>query len=176
MAEMLIQSENLTAIADKIRVLSGTENAMGLDAMATYVGTANDDVGTQTDLLAQAVAALEGKAGGGSGSGGGSSTVETCTVTLSSTSSTEGNTLIYHTVENGEVIMKTHYFSYSVSLLYPSVTCVKNSFLCWGKSTLKDSTDAPFSISGGIQQISHNIANTCGVVFKITGDCTISIS
>lgn len=62
--------QTLTAIADEIRVLSGTENAMGLDAMATHVEDANTDVATQTELLAQAVAALEGKVGGSSGNTG----------------------------------------------------------------------------------------------------------
>lgn len=58
----------MTAIADEIRTLSGTTEAMGLDAMATHIGEANDEVDSQVELLAQAVASLEGKAsGGGSG-------------------------------------------------------------------------------------------------------------
>lgn len=35
MAEYIVQSESLTAIADKIRVLSGTEDAMSLDGMSS---------------------------------------------------------------------------------------------------------------------------------------------
>lgn len=81
MAEMLIQSESLTSIADKIRVLSGTENAMGLDAMAEHVGKANDNVATEADLIAQIASTLEGKAAGGD-SGSSGATIETCTVTL----------------------------------------------------------------------------------------------
>ena len=65
MAEMLIQSESLTSIADKIRVLSGTEDAMGLDDMAEHVGEANEEVGSQADLIAQIATALEGKAAAG---------------------------------------------------------------------------------------------------------------
>lgn len=64
MAEMLIQSESLTSIADKIRVLSGTSSAMGLDAMATHVNTANSNVSTESGLIAQIQSALEGKAAG----------------------------------------------------------------------------------------------------------------
>jgi hypothetical protein len=46
MAEMLIQSENLTSIADEIRVLSGTEDAMSLDLMESHIGEANLDIMT----------------------------------------------------------------------------------------------------------------------------------
>lgn len=70
MAEMLVQSESLTTIADKIRVLSGTTEPMGLDAMANHVGEANEDVNTEADLIAQIQTALEGKAAGSGGSGG----------------------------------------------------------------------------------------------------------
>lgn len=69
MAEMLIQSESLTAIADKIRVLSDTEDAMSLDAMESHVDEANTDVVTEADLIAQISVALESKANG-SGNGG----------------------------------------------------------------------------------------------------------
>lgn len=81
MAEMLVQSENLVAIADKIRVLSGTSATMGLDAMATHIGEANTNVDTETDLIAQISSALEGKAGGGSSSGSGGGSVETVSYT-----------------------------------------------------------------------------------------------
>lgn len=66
MAEMLIQSESLVAIADKVRVLSGTEDDMSLDTMKNHVHDANTNIATEADLIAQIASALEGKAGGGS--------------------------------------------------------------------------------------------------------------
>lgn len=60
-------NSKMTALADEIRELSGTTEAIGLDAMKAHVGEANDEVASQVELLVQAVAALKGKAGGGSG-------------------------------------------------------------------------------------------------------------
>ena len=62
-------NSKMTAIADEIRELSGTAEAMGLDAMASNVGEVNAEVNSQTELLTQAVLALNGKTSGG-GSGG----------------------------------------------------------------------------------------------------------
>lgn len=58
-------NSKMTALADEIRELSGTTGTMGLDAMATHIEDANAEVDNQVELLAQAVAALEGKASGG---------------------------------------------------------------------------------------------------------------
>lgn len=51
----------MTAIADKIRTLLGTSDTMGLDNMSTNLQTAVTTVDTQTDLITQIEAALEGK-------------------------------------------------------------------------------------------------------------------
>jgi hypothetical protein len=61
----------MTAIADKIRTLLGLSGTMGLDAMANNLGTAQDEVNSQENLLDQALTAIAGKAAGGSGGNSG---------------------------------------------------------------------------------------------------------
>lgn len=51
----------MTAIADKIRTLLGISGTMGLDGMSANLQTAVTTVDTQTDLITQIEAALEGK-------------------------------------------------------------------------------------------------------------------
>ena len=67
-------NSKMTAIADEVRELSGASEAMGLNDMASTLVEANTEIDSQVELLAQAVAALEGKVGGGG------SSIETCTV------------------------------------------------------------------------------------------------
>ena len=55
-------SSKMTAIADEIRTLQGGTDKLGLDAMATQIGAANDTVATQASLIAQIQTALGGKA------------------------------------------------------------------------------------------------------------------
>ena len=58
-------NSKMTALADEIRELSGTSEAIGLDAMKAHVNEANTDVAIEADLIEQIVDALEGKAAGG---------------------------------------------------------------------------------------------------------------
>lgn len=55
----------MTSIADKIRAILGVSGTMGLDAMATNLGTAENAVDTQNALIQQIKTALNGKAAGG---------------------------------------------------------------------------------------------------------------
>lgn len=59
-------NSKMTALADEVRTLSGATAKLGIDAMTTNVQSANNEVENQTTLLAQAIAALEGKTAAGS--------------------------------------------------------------------------------------------------------------
>lgn len=63
-------NSKMTALADEIRELSGTEEAMGLDAMKIHVGEANTEVNTQADLIAQIRSTVDSLPEAGSDDGG----------------------------------------------------------------------------------------------------------
>lgn len=48
---MATVNEKMINLADEIRILSNTEDKLGLDAMATNVAIANAEVATQADLI-----------------------------------------------------------------------------------------------------------------------------
>ena len=60
-------SSKMTAIANKISTLLGISGTMGLDAMATNLGTVQDEVDDQAELISQISTVLSGKAGGSGG-------------------------------------------------------------------------------------------------------------
>lgn len=93
-------NSKMTVIADKIRELSGTAEIMGLDAMATYIGEANDDVHTEANLIAQIAEALNGKASGGASGGN----AQTATITLSIDAPVGGGKVYYVSLSGLEVI------------------------------------------------------------------------
>ena len=85
MAEMLIKSESLVAIADEIRTLSDTIEAMGLNDMASNLYDTNNEVNVQENLINQITNALEGKAVGGNGGSGLSTQEKTVSITKNGT-------------------------------------------------------------------------------------------
>lgn len=133
MAEYLVKEESLTAIADQIRILSGTGEAMSLDEMATNVGEANTEVDSQADLIVQIKSAVDNLPE--AGSNGGSVNYDTCTVNITASFMMSG--VAYLTVNaNGELeptIITTNATSYNF-------TCVCNSFIVVGVS-LDSSSD-----------------------------------
>lgn len=44
-------NSKMTALADEIRELSGTSEAIGLDAMKAHVNEANTNIATEADLI-----------------------------------------------------------------------------------------------------------------------------
>lgn len=83
MAEYLIQGETLSALGDKIRVLSGTEETMTPAEMQNELDTFNTGmsavVSEQDNLISQIATALEGKTAPSTPSG---ASINTCTITI----------------------------------------------------------------------------------------------
>lgn len=121
-------NSKMTALADEIRELSGTTEAIGLDAMKIHVGEANDAISVQSNLIseqdakiAELAQVLAGKASGGSNS------VETCTGTFQAASAglMDGPAAVTYTNQNGMIVTE--------DLCYEDTfTVVKNSMVCVG--------------------------------------------
>ena len=161
----------LTAIADEIRELSGTSGAMGLDAMATHVGEANDEVGNQTELLAQVFAALDGKAAGGGGSGGGGS-VETCTVTIKSQNGYTIRRYFANLYTNG--VTHTCGDALSSELKLENVVCGSTIYFVTGSMIVPS-----YSVSGGAAHVYHENMTKCDWGFSapttVNASATITV-
>ena len=57
--DMLIKNTTLYDMADKIRILSGTEDSMTPATMDTKLGSANSEVSSQTDIISQIIVICE---------------------------------------------------------------------------------------------------------------------
>lgn len=117
-------NSKMTAIADKIRVLSGTEDAMGLDAMATHIGEANTNVSTEAGLIAQIQTALQNKAAGSTGSG----SVDTCTIKIINNITGLGHTVYgigYSALNDGKIsaVYLSEVFSAETEIILNNVVC-----------------------------------------------------
>lgn len=141
--------------------------------------------GTYTPTIGKFFSSVDVDVASSGGSGGGSSgTVETCNVTLSYPAKYN---LVYTCVENGEVCCKSFYISnFEMNPTYFKMfgidlsKIVKGSFLLCGLSTNMDKSinvttngdvEIYSSYNNGIQS-----SNTVGIMFKINGDCTITIT
>lgn len=159
-------NSKMTAIADAIRELSGTTDTMGLDAMATHIGDANDEVDSQVELLAQAVAALEGKAGGGSGGA-------TCSVTIDASVMNIPLLLIvpYYVKPDGTVSNED---AITASLgLVQTYEVQSGLFVLHDGFTTGIFGDYNPVITGGVNAI---ITNPFCMVFQVSGDGTITFN
>ena len=89
-------------------------------SVQTEITRINTAVNSQTTLLDQALALIQGKAAGG----GGGSSVELCTVTMN----VNAGTFYYTTLENGAIshksVTKTAYSSFSISVVKNSIVAM----------------------------------------------------
>lgn len=78
-------NEKMTALADEIRELSGTTASKSIDTMTSDINLANNEINSQTDLIAQIKEVADNLP---EAEGGGGDYIQTCTVELKMISAT----------------------------------------------------------------------------------------
>ena len=102
MSKVIAEYNEIKAVADEIRSLSGTTEGLKLTGMNNKLSDANDEVAEQADLISQISAVLDGKAGGSGVS------VETTDIVINNKiGGTSPLTISYSTLNsNNEIIME----------------------------------------------------------------------
>jgi hypothetical protein len=112
--------------------------------------------------------------GGSSGGSGSSGTLETCSVQLTIPKSYN---LVYFYVENGEICCKTLYYPMVLNNTLSNV--VKGSFMVIGKSSASKSAMTS-TLTGNVEMVTGTTSSqpsySVGNVYKINGDCSITIT
>ena len=166
-----------TQAAKTVTPTTSNQTAVASGRYTTGAITVKGDANLKADNIKSGVS-IFGVAGTYEGSGGGSGggSVETCTVTFSCPG---GNNLVFNYVENGEVKCRAFYFPYVIdSETFNDLggsSILKGSFLICGKGNTIDSP-VKITTSGEVEVVQKNTAFTAGAIFKINGDCTITIT
>ena len=154
-------NSKMTALADEIRILSGTEDTMGLDAMKTNVNQANSNVETEADLIAQIQTALESKAAGSGGT-----SVETCSLIVEgATSDYYPVNIAYMTVDDSGNVVSVHE---TVSTSSVTVTCLRGSVVSVKYKSAFNGFN--FSIGSNMVRVTPLFSDGYAAVYKIADD------
>ena len=112
----------MTALADKVRELSGTTTPKSIDSMTTDINAANDEVSEQASIIAQIKSVVDNLPE--AGSNGDSNGNNVITVTIRETC---GSIVIYYD-ENKQVITCPTYTTTTVSALNGVI--YSNAYVC----------------------------------------------
>ena len=165
---VVMSKGDLQPLANNIKTLNGLSQSdlVTLNEMEKAVEDTNDAIDSQENLIAQISAALEGKTAGG---GGGS--IETCTVTISGSSSGERPYYIsYMTNEDVPAKVITNNSNLSVTLqnvLCGSVVTV-SFYSSEGNSLMAGATNAVCIATRGYNFIAFRITAPSGGTATIT--------
>lgn len=167
-----IKESTLTSLADSIRGLNETTSKMTPAQMVDAVSDAVAEIDEQTELLADLLSALEGKAAGGGSSGGGS--IDTCTVVINCTVGSFVDVMATILNDDGSA----GYFAYgSNSSSHLSTPYTINNVICGSVMTLiaSGAMIPTFSCDNGS---THLAGSSSPYAFRVTStpNCTTTIT